>query len=309
VTSQPLLAWNPDLQVVVSDLDETLAGLYLPAAPELVVELAELLRGGLVLVLATGQGITSTWERLVALLPPVVRRRVIAGCCSGAELWAFDDEGLAYPLDRPSPLDDGLHRLWRQLVGQVLAEFGLTAHPTGDVASFQEATAGDGGAVMLADRRSQITLEMANTVAVREQVVDRANDLFSEHQLPVEARAAATFAVDFVIEGVTKAAVVDALREDPRPLAELGVDPAWATTAQLVEVWGDSFTPDRGAIDLRISQRLHPGARSISFRDLDPVAAGPVCNVVAWPGRHRLQAGVLEYLLSRHHREMTTCSG
>jgi hydroxymethylpyrimidine pyrophosphatase-like HAD family hydrolase len=303
--SAGLLGWNAGLQVVVSDLDETLAGLYLPAAPELLAELTDLLRDGLVLVLATGQGIASTWDRLVSLLPPVVRRRVIAGCCSGAELWAFDLDGGAYLIERPGPLTDDLHQLWRHLVDQLLGEFGLTAHPTTDVGSFRQATAGNRGAVMLADRGSQITLEMANTTAVRDQLVARANDLFGLHQLPVEARAAATFAVDFVIDGVTKAAVVEALREDPGMLADLGVDPAWATTAQLVEVWGDSFTPDRGAIDLRISQRLHPQARSISFRDLDPYGPPAACNVVAWPGRHRLQAGVLEHVLSRHIQEMT----
>jgi hypothetical protein len=296
----PTIEWNREVQVVVADLDETLAGLYLPVTHELLAELDGLLRAGLVVVLATGQGIVSVWERLASLLTPVARQRLLAGCCTGAELWWFPGGGGPRRVDRSNPLEDGLHRRWRDLVGCLLEEFGLVSHPPTDVESFRRLTCRDPQAVMLADRGSQITLEMTNGGGLRDQIVARANGLFAHHDLPIEARCAATFAVDLVREGVSKAAVVATLQEHPALLDGLGVDPAWTTTPQLVEVWGDSFTPARGAIDLQISQGLHPETRSISFRDFDPASVPASSNVVAWTGRHRLEAGVLEYLLSRH---------
>jgi hypothetical protein len=280
----------------------------MPAACDLVVELEGLLRGGLVIVVATGQGIASVWERLASLVSPVVRPRLLAGCCSGAELWRFTGIGDPHRVDRPTPLDENLHRLWRDLVDCLLGEFGLVAHPTMNVTSFRELTGGDPRAVMVADRGSQITFELANGVGLRTGLVARANELFTQYDLPIQARPAATFALDLVLAGVSKATVIDALHQDPGLLGDLGVDPDWTTTPQLVEVWGDSFTADRGAIDLQISERLHPDTRSISFRELDPAHVPTSCNLVAWTGRHRLQAGVLEYLVNRHHR-VATCAG
>lgn len=309
MVAQPAIVWNPEVQVVVADLDETLAGLYLPATDEVVVELDGLLRAGLVLVLSTGQGIVSVWERLASLISPVVRRRLLAGCCTGAEFWWFPGGGGPRRVDRPNPLDEELHRRWRDVVGLLLEEFGLVAHPPMDVASFRTQTGGDPQAMMLADRGSQITLEMANGVGLRDQIVARATELFAHHDLPIEARSAATFAVDLVLAGVSKAGVIDALQQHPELLDGLGVDPAWTTTPQLVEVWGDSFTPARGAIDLQISQGLHPETRSICFRDLDPGSVPASNNVVAWTGHHRLQAGVLEYLLSRHNPAVPAWAG
>ena len=105
------IAWNDELQVVVADLDETLAGLYLPATDELVAALSELLRRGLVIVVATGQGIVSVWERLASLVSPVARRRLLAGCCTGAGVtpstgcWASSVSSLIRPPMSPRSED------------------------------------------------------------------------------------------------------------------------------------------------------------------------------------------------------------
>lgn len=161
---------------------------------------------------------------------------------------------------------------------------------------------------MIADRGSQITIEMANGTNDRDSLVERAAEMFGHYDLPIQARTAATFALDLVVQGASKANVIDTLQQHPRLLGDLGVDPAWTTTPQLVEVWGDSFTPNRGAIDLEISRRLHPATRSITFRDLDPASVPTPCNVMAWTGRHRLQAGVLEYVQSRRAQVAAPCA-
>lgn len=301
--SAATITWNDDVQVVFSDLDETIAGLYRPADEAVVARLSGLLAEGLVLVVATGQGLRSTWDRLIQLLPAGRRVRVLLGACSGAELWTFTRDGSPTRHEAVSgstSLGADQHRQWRDLVGRLVREFDLDVHQEMDVASFRRVTGGDPRAVMLCDRGSQITIELANCAGpaldLRRQVYDRALALFAAVGLPVEPILASTFALDLVLQGTSKGRTIDRLRTEPALLAERGVDPAALTSPRLVEVWGDNFAVSGGGIDLRMSESLPAAVRSISFRDIPPGEQPAGFNVVTWNGKHRLEAGLREYL-------------
>ena len=85
--------WNDQLRLVLSDVDETVADLYLPADQRMLSALSNLLEQGIALVLITGQSIENVEERVVLGLPASLRRHVAVGTCSGAQLWGYSQTG------------------------------------------------------------------------------------------------------------------------------------------------------------------------------------------------------------------------
>lgn len=69
--------WNDDIRLVVSDVDETVADLFVPAAPEMATKLNGLLDEGRALFLVSGAGLGSIKRRVMDLIRPDLRKRVL----------------------------------------------------------------------------------------------------------------------------------------------------------------------------------------------------------------------------------------
>ena len=81
------IKWNNEVKLIVSDVDETIADLYVKAEPEMIRELTQLLKEGKALFFVTGQGLKSVQWRIIDPIPQQLRSLILVGHCSGAEVW------------------------------------------------------------------------------------------------------------------------------------------------------------------------------------------------------------------------------
>jgi hypothetical protein len=312
--------WNQKLRLVFSDVDETVADLYRPAAPGMLGALARLLDQGISLVLITGQSVENVEQRVIMALPARLRQQIAVGACSGAELWGYSTTGerAAVPYyTAETALTVEQKKAWRQVIQQLIAEFRLIPLPPMPIDDFQRQHGEEPWQVMLDDRGPQITIEFPNAYALSEgagaqvhrrlgksfegrdlriPVRQRAQQLLEAHAVPVTPRIAGMFALDLAIADVDKArAVEEALA--PSVLGRLGLGPE-PPRAEQMEVWGDRFSQFSGT-DWLMCKPIDRRVRAISFRNEDPAEFPDGYDIRLWDGQHRLDAGLLEYLKSR----------
>lgn len=318
------ITWNPDIQLVLSDVDETVADLYTAATDEMITELEGVLESASIFFI-TGQGLEGVQWRIVDKIRPELRWKILVGHCSGAEVWGYDKDGELRKQPFYSVYEEKLnqeHRdLWRDLVSKLLAEFGLKTMPTSTVAKFLSEVGKDPLTVMYEDRGPQITLEIVNGYDLNEEqrnqvpfevpethghydmrapIVARANALFAEHHLPVHARVAGVFAIDLVVKGVSKTTAVKYAVENEKVLKSIGLTPSRVKNPEHVEIWGDKFSTIRGGSDRHMCEAVDQKVRAIDFREEDPEEFMAGYNIVVWDGLRWLHEGLLEYLQSRH---------
>jgi hypothetical protein len=312
--------WNDGLQLVFSDVDETVADLYRPAETGMLDALARVLDQGIRLVFITGQSVGNVEQRVVMRLPASLRHRVAVGACSGAELWGYSLKG-----DRNSvafdsvdaALSDEQKAAWRKVVRQLFTEFRLVAHPPMPIPEFELLHGGEPWHVMVDDRGPQITIEFPNAYQLshtarervsrrlgreveesdlRIPVSQRARQLLEACSVPVSPRLAGIFALDFAILGVSKTRAVE-VTLSPAVLHALGLE-THVPDAGTMEVWGDRFSHQAGT-DWLMCTTLDRNVRAISFRDEDPAEFPHGYNIQLWDGERRLQDGLLEFLQTR----------
>lgn len=318
------IKWNPNVKLIVSDVDETIADVYKTAEKEMIKELTRLLEEGKVLFLVTGQSIESMQWRIVDHIPKALRHKIIAGCCSGAEIWGFDKDGdlLRKPFYSlyDSRLTQQQREKFREVVKTVVTEFGLQTYSTMPEEEFRTKSEGDPHKVMIEDRRSQITLEVINGVDLspdrvstlgiklkkingiydfRVPIMERAQQLLDQFKVPITARLAGTFAIDFAVKGVSKTTAVKYALESHTVLSHIELNTKDVTNPENIEVWGDKFSVINGGTDRHISEALPKSVRSIDFREEDSKEFLEGYNIVVWKGKQQLHNGLLEYLQSR----------
>jgi hypothetical protein len=316
----PSVFWNDQLRLVLSDVDETVADLYRPAETRMLAALSRLLEEKLALVLITGQSVQNVEERVVMRLPAPLRRQIAVAACSGTELWGYAPTGSRD--ERPfytaeSALTDEQKTAWRAIVRQLVQEFRLLPVAPGPIADFKRQFGDEPWRVMLDDRGPQITLEFPNayqlSAAARKRVSERlgnllegqdlrvpvsrrARELLEAHAIPVTARLAGMFALDFAIAGFDKSRAVEQALS-PSVLGRLGMGTAIPGPNE-IEVWGDRFSGHAGT-DWLMCKPIDRRIRAISFRDEDPRDFPEGYNIQLWDGAHRLQDGLLEFLEGR----------
>jgi hypothetical protein len=312
--------WNDGLQLVFSDVDETVADLYRPAETAMLDALARLLDQGTRLVFITGQSVANVEQRVVMGLPASLRHRVAVGACSGAELWGYSIAG-----DRNSVAFDSVDTAlsgeqkaaWRKVVQQLLAEFQLVAYRPMPIPEFGLLHGDEPWHVMVDDRGPQITIEFPNAYRLsrtarermsrrlgtqleesdlRIPISQRARQLLEACSVPVSPRLAGIFALDLAILGVSKTRAVE-ISLSPKVLHALGLGTR-VLGAGKMEVWGDRFSHQAGT-DWLMCTILDRKVRAISFRDEDPAEFPQGYNIQLWDGECRLQAGLLEFLQTR----------
>jgi hypothetical protein len=312
---------NKSLIAIVSDVDETIADLYLPAESEMVDALTELLSYGIRLLLITGQSIQNVESRVIDFIPFVFRRQIAIGHCSGAELWGYDLEGNRMNSPYYSVYRERMSAktasAWRAAIAKLFDEFKLNALPTMPLADFQQKAGDDPWVVMYDDRGPQITIEFVNAYCMnlrqkisyskrlgrsitnddlRHEVKVRAEQLLRQAGVDVSPRLAGMFALDFALENVTKKNAVRAAfkeecefsRDILRPTQENG---------ECFQIWGDKFSVKDGT-DWHMTVEMPPSAISISFRNENANEMPEGYKVRFWEGKERLHAGLLEYLTS-----------
>ena len=319
-----MLNWNKNIKMVLSDVDETIADLYLPAEKEMISELNRLLDSGIVLFFITGQGVKNVHERIVCHLNPTSWPRILIGHCSGAEVWGYRSDSTLethpyYSLYEETTTPS--QRLeWRELVGQIISEFRLRVYPVMPVESFLQETRGDPLAVMLDDRGPQITIEVVNgynlteaqvyslpfSIPVTRGVKDlrapicaRADELYKCAELPFTSRLGGVFAIDFAINGASKKTAVTYILKNHNILSRFGLIISDLQDPYSIEIWGDKFSILNGGTDRHMSEAVHKNVRSINFREEDPSEFPSGFNIQIWNGQHHLHRGLLEYLQSK----------
>lgn len=320
----PLIKWNQNVKLILSDVDETLADLYVKAKPEMHHELAGLLREGKVLFFITGQGLKSVQWRIIDHIPQSLRKNILVGHCSGAEVWGHDQVGNLNEKPFYSVYEETLSQsqkaIWRELVQQVIKEFELKIFPTMPVKVFLEQSGGDPLAVMYEDRGPQITFEVINgydlqpeqvsalsvevpqthgAYDLRIPITERIDQLFQEHTLPITPRIAGVFAIDLAVKGVSKTTAVKYILENAEILKSVGLTPADLQNPEHIEIWGDKFSKIRGGSDRHMSEAVSPAVRSVDFREEDQAEFEAGYNIVVWDGSEHLHEGTLEYLQNR----------
>lgn len=304
------IKWNNKVKLILADVDETIADLYLPAEPEMIKELISLLQESKSIFFITGQSIKSLQWRIVDKIPKDLRRRILIGHCSGAEVWGYDVNGNLR--DKPfysvyeNALSDEQKKKWREIVKQLIEEFKLECYDTMPINEFNKKARNSPRAVMLEDRGPQITLEVVNgynlTPDFRLPIVEKAQQLLKSAQLPITPRIAGVFAIDMAVRGVNKTTAVKRVLNDENTLATLGLSKIELEDPESMEIWGDKFSTLRGGTDRHISEALPKTVRSVDFREENPEEFLPGYNIVVWNGKQHLHHGLLEYLQFRHNR-------
>jgi len=328
------IKWNYKVKLIVADVDETVADVYKEASPEMIKELTLLLEEGLSIFFVTGASLKRVQARIIDKIPQNLRRRIIVGHCSGAELWGFTPEG--YLNEKPfystyeEVFTPDQKTKWREIVSQLISEFKLSPHEAGPVQEFKEKVGDKPLDIMMEDRGPQITFEMVNSHNLQKEeaerlakelgiafsqtegdssydlrvpVMDRAKQLFDEAKLPLNCQLGGIFALDFIVQGVSKTKAVHHVLEDGQILSTLGLSKQELQDPQNIEIWGDKFaSPNKlkTGPDLQMSMSFSPDVRSIDFRDEKQEELPPNFNVQLWSGNQRLHNGLLEYLQSRH---------
>lgn len=324
-----MLKFNPSVKLVLADVDETIADVYTKATPEMIDELNLFIEEGRILFLISGGGLQSIRERIVDLLKPQLRHKVLVAHCSGAEVWGFQPGGEInsepfYGVYEGHFTDDE-KKTWRDVINQLIEKFHLKTYPPQPKVVFKELSQGDPLSIMLADRGPQITFEFNNsthltleqktyieketgieipmhheTYDLRYPVEAEAIRLYQEANLPIHPHFGGMFALDHIINGVNKTKAVKHILWDTDILSDLGLQREEINHVNEVEIWGDKFSQKKGGPDFQMCQAVLPQVRAIDFRqeNRDEIPAG--YNIQLWDGDRRLHEGLLEYLQSRH---------
>src|ERR1044071_2207589 len=131
--------WNSRTRVIISDVDDTIAPVFQPAAPDMIAALQRLLADGILLLLISGQSLGNIFHRVLRPLDPSLRRRMLVAHCNGAEVFDFDAQGrpgagplYAVTAERSRRVDPVL---WRRVVHQLITQFDLRPWPVMDLGS------------------------------------------------------------------------------------------------------------------------------------------------------------------------------
>jgi len=319
------IKWNPGVRLILSDVDETIADLYLPADENTVKELVLLLQDGISLFFITGQGLRSVRERIINKIPSNLRWRILVGHCSGAEVWGFDKEGKQEKKPFYSIYEEKLSSKqklkFREVANQLIKEFELKVCPTMPIQKFITQVGNDPLSILYEDRGPQITFEMVNAydltddqvkklkhdipithghLDLRIPMVEMAEKLLTKENLPITPRLGGEFALDLAVEGVSKTTAVKTVLEESEILNSIGLNKNDLKNYENVEIWGDKFSSIRGGTDRHMCEAVDKRVRAIDFREENPEEFPKGYNIVVWDGEKHLQEGLLEYLQSRY---------
>jgi len=313
--------WNHEVKLILADVDETIADVYMPADKLTIKFLEKLLQQDIAIFLISGGGLKSICERVAFKIQPKLRKNILISHCSGSEVWGFkksgdlDDEPFYSVYEKKLSLKQ--RNLWRKTIRQVIDNFKLETHKTMPVKDFIKKTNGNPRAIMLDDRGPQITFEVVNGYDLnkieaesmgfdipmkhgyydmRFPIAEKADELFSKYRLPVDSRVEAVFAINFAVKGVNKEMSVKYVLENENILRKIGLSKKLLADPLRVEIWGDDFSELRTKHDSLMCRAAGKKVRAIDFRQQNPKEFPEGYNINVWDGEKQLHEGLLEYL-------------
>lgn len=319
-----MISFNQKTKLILSDVDETIADVYTNATSEMITELTNLLQSGRILFMVTGAGLGSVKERIIDHLNSNLRQNVLVAHCSGAEIVGYDSHGelmAPYYSVYADKTTSEQQMTWRSIVNQVIAQYGLKTVNPQKVSDFKTKFGDHPQTIMLADRGPQITLEFVNGYHlnekqyaliksvfpnlkpqagfydIREEIAVTFNQLLSAAHLPVSAHLAGVFALDLVLDGVSKTTALNQILHNHDILRRYGLPEDILSQPEHIEIWGDKFTKNGGS-DRKMCLAVDPRTRAIDFRPESKAELGDEYNIVLWDGKKHLHEGLLEYLQS-----------
>jgi hypothetical protein len=288
-------------------------------------ELSSFLRDGGKLFMVTGGSMARVERDITSKIDSSLRRDILVSHCSGSEVWGFTESGERR--DEPfysvykETFTPELKQRWREVITQLVSEFGLRPHPVQPKVAFWQEVGRDPLDIMLDDRGPQITMEVVNGIDLTDEqlaqfsqeiplthgkhdlrtaIQNRATELLTEAAVPITPRFGGNFALDFAVEGVSKTTSIQSVLTMPEVLATIGLISTDVQNPVELEVWGDKYSVLHGGTDRHMSEALPPQVRSIDFREENPAEFPEGYNIVLWDGEQHLHHGLLEYLRSRH---------
>ncbi len=318
------IKWNPRVKLILADVDETIADVYMPANHELIKLLDSILDSGVRLFLISGGGLESICNRVALKISAKNRNKILISHCSGAEVWGFDSEGNL--MNKPfyslyeETLSEVHRKRWRELINQVIDKFNLKLFPTMSVPEFIKKTNGDPLSIMYDDRGPQITFEVVNGYDLKKEqlpnlrfevplthgfydirvpLLEMADKLFEENNISINSRIEGVFAINFAIKGSSKETSIRKILDVPKNLSYFGLSKKDLSNPENIEIWGDKFSELRSKHDSLMSRSVNPNVRSIDFRMENPSEFPEGYNIIVWDGQKHLHEGLLEYLQSK----------
>ena len=323
------IKWNDKVKLILSDVDETIADIYTKATQDMIYELNSIVEQNRVLFLISGGGLQSIRERIIDLLKPEVRHKILVAHCSGAEVWGFEKGGelksKPYYGVYEGHFTEVQKEKWREIINRLIEKFHLKTYPVQPKIDFVKISEGYPLAVMLADRGPQITFEFINSINLsgeqkdkiekelgisiplnhdtydlRYAVLEEGTKLYKEANLPIYMQFGGTMALDSIIKGVDKTLAVKSVLENDDIIKSYGLNRAELNDDTDIEIWGDKFAQKKAGPDFQMCLAVSPKVRAIDFRDEDITDIPNGYNIQVWDGEKRLHEGLLEYLESRH---------
>lgn len=316
-----MLTMRDSLRMIVSDVDDTLANVYEPASEAIICGLNAMLERGKRFFFISGQGERNICERIVCRLNPIYRNQILLGTCSGAEVWGFSADGELAKAPFYSLYEDRFNeemkREWREILREIIDDFGFHALETMPRDRFAEVSCGDPKIIMYEDRRAQITFEVVNGCNLDEEqyryfkervpyllpnrdlrasIIQHANEIFEKKNIPITARAAGTFAVDFAVKGVTKTTAIEAIMYHGKAAAYWENIPSKEEMPFVLEIWGDKFSTVNGGTDTHMCEAFPHDVMALDFREEPKEELPKEFNVVLWDGEQHLCKGTEEYM-------------
>lgn len=269
------IKWNNEVKLIISDVDGIIADFCLNASNEITRELEKLLIEDKVLFLISGQSVQNIYKRVVSQIKKELRYKILIGHCSGIEIFEFVKEGNLN--QRPifnlykEPVSESQKKQWRKIIKQLKLEFKIKIYPPMPIDKFKEITNDHQLCIMYEDRRPQIIFEVANaydlTLKKIKQlksnrinyqgltdlgipIINRATELFLKVKIPIQGRLAGVFAIDFVINGISKTTAVRKVINDEEIHARFLLNKNILDNPKLIEVWGDKFSTVNGETDI-----------------------------------------------------------
>jgi hydroxymethylpyrimidine pyrophosphatase-like HAD family hydrolase len=322
VNNSPEIKWNPNVKLILADIDDTIVAPYEEASPEMIQGLSGILEDGVKIFFVTGGGLQRAQKRIIEKIPQKLRSGILIAHCSGSEIWGHDNNGHLKVEPYYSLLDQKLtdkqQDQWREVVNDLVDSYGLKTSDPVPEKEFVEQTNGDPRVVMYDDRGPQITLELPNSVHLtteqardfgietiegkkeydlREGMIEKARKMLKDRDVPINPDTGGMFALDFMLEGVSKTTAVEYALNNDQILESLGLSREDVGDANNLEAWGDRYAGNGG--DNGMVKALPKGVRALNFRKENPVDFNPDYNIVLWNGSKQLAGGCLEYIQSR----------
>ena len=130
----------------------------------------------------------------------------------------------------------------------------------------------------------------------REKMIARGKELMQEANLPIGVFKGGEYAIDFMVNGVSKTYAVKYLMNNTEALKKIGVNNPEKLDDENIQVWGDKYSLINGGTDMNMLYGLNKNVLALDFRKEPIEELDMSYNIKIWNGKKTLYEGLEEYL-------------